>query len=150
MYIYRELNTKNIEIFRLNSSIYEETIAYFAIVDFRRPSTIKDYPYLIGIEDADDFGSENFIKTLVISNNKINSSKEEEILSIIEGLMGSKDSCDWNSNFELTSLDLNTVDIEKIFKEIKNIFLNKFNHKLDIDSIENLNFNYLLQENNTN
>lgn len=111
---------------------------------------LEDQPYLIGIEDADDFGSENFIKTLVISNNKINSSKEEEILSIIEGLIGSKDSCDWNSNFELTSLDLNTVGIEKIFKEIKNIFLNKFNHKLDIDSIENLNFNYLLQENNTN
>lgn len=148
MYIYRELNTKNIEIFRLNNSIYEETIAYFAIVDFRRPSTLNDYPYLIGIEDADKFGSENFIKTLIISNNKIDSSKKEEILNIIEGLIGSKDSCDWNSNFELTSLDLNTVSIEEIFNEIKYILLNKFSYKLDIDKIENLNFNYLLQEKN--
>lgn len=81
-----------------------------------------------------------------MSNNKISSSKGEEILSIIEGMIGSKESCDWNSDFELTPLDLNVVGIEEIFNEIKNILLDKFNYKLDINSIGNLNFNYLLQE----
>ena len=145
MYIYRELNAKNIEIFRLSNDIYEETIAYLAIIDFKRPSTLKDFPYLIGIEE--EFGSENFIKSLIITNDKIDPSKEEEILSIIEGLIGTKESCDWNANFELTSLDLNIVNFEEVYNEIKNILLNNFNYELDIDSIKNLNFNYLLQEN---
>lgn len=146
MYIYRELNTKNIEIFRLSNSMYEDTKAYCAIIDFRRPSTLKDYPYLIGIEDENEFGSENFIKAIVISNEKLESSSEEEIVNIIEGMIGSKDDCDWNSDFRLTNLDLNEVYIEEVFEEIKTVLLNEFNYKLNIENIEKLNFNHLLQE----
>lgn len=125
--------------------MYEDTIAYFAIVDFRRPSSLKDYPYLIGIEDENEFGSENFIKALVISNDKIDSYNKECILNIIEGMIGSKESCDWNLNFELTSLELSSSSLDEIYNEIKNILISKFNHKLDIDSIGSLNLNYLLQ-----
>lgn len=145
MYLTRELNTQNLEVFRVSKERFGETIAYFSIADFRRPSVLNDFPYLIGIEEESEFGSSNFIKCVILSNNEISQEEEEEYVGILEGIIGCKEDCDWNASVELTSLDLDESSFNLVFDEIKNILLNKFNHKIDIDNIDTLDFNFLMQ-----
>lgn len=85
MKLYRELNSTNVEIYRIEGAS-ERTLCFFMILDTQRKSSLKDFPYLIGIEEEKDFSRENLIKACILSDHELSQDIAEEIGYIITRL----------------------------------------------------------------
>ncbi|MCG6197348.1 hypothetical protein H1215_09185, partial [Anoxybacillus sp. LAT_38] len=57
--IVRELRLKNLEFFLITDGYAGPKICHMLFLDYRRPCTLKYFPFLIGIEDEDTFGRAN-------------------------------------------------------------------------------------------
>ncbi|MGN7470646.1 hypothetical protein [Brevibacillus sp. SAFN-007a] len=47
----RELKLRDIEFFLIRRGYNGEKVCHMLLLDFRRPSVLQDFPFLIGIED---------------------------------------------------------------------------------------------------
>ncbi|NLZ96964.1 MAG: hypothetical protein GX926_03165 [Candidatus Magasanikbacteria bacterium] len=146
--ITRELRLKNIELFRLKEGFYGKIICYMLFVDYKRASSLNDFPYLKEIEDENEFGRSNYIKVFFISEEQLKEELKEEVVSIAGGFLENKDDCHWNCFFEV----INKSEFEK-FLETKENMLSYFEKlleinglKLDLVNILPDKFNYLSQD----
>lgn len=142
--IIRELKLKDIELFKLREGFYGEVLCYMLIVDYRRVSTLNDFPYLKEIEDEGEFGRSNYIKVTFVSKKQLNKKLQNEVISIAGGFLENKDDCHWNCFFIIaeksefdklmeTKNDMlayfeKLLATEEIRVDLKNILLDKFNY----------------------
>lgn len=142
--VSRELNTRDVELYRIYS--YEYELEYYVLlVDLRRRSSIDDFEYLRGIEDEEDFSRSNLIVGAYITSNHVEEELFECVYTIVSDLIENKEDC--HKNLELF------ID-EDIPEELGfgvNVvsFVNKYLEKLKIKTIPDIelsNFNYLSQD----
>ncbi len=96
-----ELKTRDVEIYLIKDDFYGEQVCYMAIFDFRRPSTLEDFPYLKDIEDGEDFSRENYIKVVFVSDKELEVEMKNELIGIAGGFLENKENCHWNGDFEV-------------------------------------------------
>ncbi|CAM2743659.1 hypothetical protein HAHI6034_03140 [Hathewaya histolytica] len=146
--LIRQLRLNNLELFQLREDFYGRTISYMLIMDFRRASTLDDFPELEEIEDEEGFGRRNFIKVLFLHDAHIEVNFKDELVSIAGGFLENKDDCHWNCSFE----EMESKKFLKMTESrgymiecISSILLNcGYNNKLN--NIKDEKFNYLSQD----
>ncbi|MGQ7279819.1 hypothetical protein ACT91Q_17780 [Brevibacillus thermoruber] len=144
--IVRELRLKNLEFFLITDGYAGPKICHMLFLDYRRPSTLEDFPFLIGIEDEDTFGRANFMKVIIISDADLDEHLKEELEIIASGFLENKPECHWVMEYEIASIDPKHVGLgENILPSIKPI-LSKHNFFLEYDDIPQQYFNYLSQD----
>lgn len=139
----RELNTKNIELYRIYSDEYKFEY-YVLIVDMRRKSSIEDFEYLKGIEE-DGFSRSNFITGAYITKKHVEAELFESVYTMVSDLIENKEDCHQDLKLfidndipEELGLGVNIVS-----------FVNKYLVKLGVSKINNISlekFNYLSQD----
>ena len=142
--LFRDLKLRNVEMFRLNEGHFGEFICYMLIVDFNRPSTLDDYPYLKEVENGSEFCRGNFIKVLVVSSNPINKERKNEIIGIASGLLDNKYDCDWNLDFKI--VDEKDLKEENVRKSLEVLVKEQYGQDIHISDISVDKFKYLSQD----
>ncbi len=142
--IIREIKLKDVELFSLREGYHGKVISYMLLVDFNRPSTLNDYPYLKGLEDENNFGRSNFIKAIFFSNEALTGKMQHEIIAFAEGFLENKHDCDWNADFEVISNE--HYDRDEIIEYIDKYMANKYDIHLGLKNIPDSKFKYLSQD----
>jgi hypothetical protein len=73
------VKAKNLEFYLITDGYAGPKVCHMLIVDYRRPSTLEDFPFLKGIEDENTFGRANFIKVIFISEQELDGQLKEEL-----------------------------------------------------------------------
>lgn len=142
--IERILKMKNLEAFFLKKRYIGEVLCCMILLDYRRPSTLDDFPYLKNVEDPQEFGRSNFIKALILSEAELDTNMKEEIMIIASGFLENKPDCHWMMEFE--QHDIHPLQVEyDILPMIKPI-LQRHRFSMDIEKIEIERFNFLSQD----
>ncbi len=147
----RLLKLKDLELFKVSDNVYGQgfgkIVALILIVDFKRKSTLSDFPYMIGIDTEAEYGINNYIKAFFIVRDTL----ETEGIEILEEVAGcfleGKDNCDWNYDV----IKLNSADFENVIRTenaIKycNEFISKQTSEFDLTKIETSKFQFLSQD----
>lgn len=142
--IIREIKLKDVELFSLREGYHGNIISYMLLIDFNRRSTLNDYPYLIGLEDENDFGRSNFIKAIFFSNDKLTVKMQHEIVGIAEGFLENKHDCDWNADFEVVSKE--NYNLNQIIEYIDSYIENKYDLKIGLKNIPDSKYKHLSQD----
>ncbi len=142
--IIREIKLKDVELFSLREGYHGKVISYMLLVDFNRPSTLNDYPYLKGLEDENNFGRSNFIKAIFLTNEALTGKIQHEIIAFAEGFLENKHDCDWNADFEVISNE--HYDRDEIIEYIDKYMGNKYDIHLGLKNIPDSKFKYLSQD----
>lgn len=142
--IIREIKLKDIELFSLREGYHGKIISYMFLIDFKRRSTLDDYPYLKGLEDENNFGRSNFIKAIFFTNDRLTVKIQHEIVGIAEGFLENKDDCDWNADFEVVSNE--NYDRIKIVEYIDSYMKDKYDLDINLKNISHSKFNHLSQD----
>ncbi|KZM53778.1 MAG: hypothetical protein C6W54_10870 [Bacillaceae bacterium] len=143
--LVRMLKLRDLELFRIDNQD-NETICMLLILDYRRPSVLDDFPNLKEIEDENSFeGAENYIHTVIISEEKLEENIVGRIIEVIEGLVEHKPNCDNNNSFYISKFPDHFEAGAHLIEYIKPI-LNKMNFGIDLTYITDKHFNYLTQE----
>lgn len=145
MYLTRYFKTRNLEIFRLSKEMFGDKVGILTIVDFRRKSTIEDFPYLKGIENEDTFGEENFIKAILLMDYELDKDTKEDVIGVAEGFLGEKENCSWNIDFIKVDFSIDHSSLEDIIKNIENILKEKYNNYIEI-KLDKENLKFLSQD----
>lgn len=144
--ITRELKLKDVEFFMITKGYAGEKVCHMLFLDYRRPSTLRDFPFLIGIEDEQDFGRSNFIKVLVVSEAELENEVKEELNIIASGFLENKMDCHWLMEYEIANIDPRMVGMgENILPAIIPL-LTKHDFPFGIEDIPQGRFNYLSQD----
>ncbi|MCL2082892.1 MAG: hypothetical protein FWH04_06630 [Oscillospiraceae bacterium] len=150
MKIIRELNSSDVEIFRIVSDDWSQTKCYFMILDLHRKSTAEDFPHLKDIDDKSVLCRENFIKGIIVTEKELSQEIAEETENIITRLTeySAQPSCSIRIEFKQISVS----EFEKIGKYRKNL-LNFFdtiiaeeNLNVTISNVKDEDFNFLTQK----
>lgn len=146
--LIRQLRLKNLEAFELREGFYGRTISYMLIVDFRRASTLEDFPELKGIEDEEDFGRSNFIKVLFLHDSHLENDLKDELVSIAGGFLENKDDCHWNCSFEKIESKkiLKMTESREYMIECFNKILINYCYRDGLNNIKEEKFKYLSQD----
>ena len=141
--VVRELNTKNIEVYRIDSVKFNFEY-YVLIVDLRRKSTKEDFPNLAGL-DEEDIVRDNLIVGAYITNKHFKDYEQfEPITTIVSDLIEHKESC--SQKFEVFEDDI-PEDIGMGHGVVE--FTNKYLKKLGVNPINDIElykFNFLSQD----
>ncbi len=110
--LIRELNSTNVEIYKLMEYQNDNTLCYFMLLDTNRKAGLDDFPHLKGIITEEDVTGDNFIKAIVVAPKELDETLNEQLCGIIEELTFHliAPSLDWN-------YELNVVS-EKEFKKL--------------------------------
>lgn len=144
----RELRLKNLEVFHLRKGNYGKVICFMLIVDFRRPCTLNDFPYLKGIESEEEFGSSNFIKVIFLHHKPIKTKLKDKLINLTDSLLARRNDCHWNCSFE----KIKKKKFNKMFEdntymfESFTIILKKYGYQAELENITDEHFNYLSQD----
>lgn len=147
--LIRELNTTDVEIYKLQEYQSDVTLCYFMLVDTHRATTLEDFPYLKGVVTEEEIKKDNFLKAYIISSKELEDSLYEQLDGIIEELSFHliAPSLEWNS----TSIVISTKEFKKL-NENRDYMLNYFdtilkNEKISysILSIKEDDYNHLTQ-----
>ncbi|MBC9785941.1 hypothetical protein H1S01_15760 [Heliobacterium chlorum] len=126
----RLLRLRDVEIFLLRDGYCGDLISFMVLVDYRRPSSLEDYPYLKGIEEELNFSRANYIKVIFISDKLLSNDSQDEIITLAGGLLENKDNCHWNCDFRV----LSPTEIEQIL-ESRKYFLRFFERLLESNGL---------------
>lgn len=143
--LVRMLKLRDLELFRIDKD--GETLCLLLILDYRRPSTLDDFPILKSVEDEDSFeGASNYINTLIITETPL---KDEETIgeinNILEGLVEDKPDCDNNNSFYINNFP-ETYEIGPEIVDYIEPILKQVNFNIDLKGIKEKHFNFLTQE----
>lgn len=147
MLLVRLLLTRELEMFELKESLYEDTRFYLLLIDTKRESTINDFSYL-NLSSEEFVSRANFIKAIIIYNNEISNEEREITYEIASGFLENKDDCHWNLSYingnfeELRPIGVNP---KELVKQVNDILLSNGLDK-QIGNIETEKFNYLCQD----
>ncbi len=148
--LIRELNTSNVEIYKLEEYKNENVLCYFMLLDTNRKATLEDFPHLKGVISKEDINGDNYIKGFVVSAKEINEELAEQLGGIMEELSFHlfAPSQEWNYTYKIIT--------EKEFKKIqtnREYMLNFFDNLLKnegcnykITSINEEDYNHLTQK----
>ncbi|APM37980.1 hypothetical protein [Clostridium kluyveri] len=142
--IIRKIKLKYLELFLLREGYYGKIISYMLFIDFNRPSTLSDFPYLKQFEDKNDFGRSNFIKVIFFANSILNDGMKQEVLSIAGGFLEDKEDCDWNADFEV--IPNNNYDIDETLNYVDTFVKDKYDLRICLKNIPYSKFNNLSQD----
>ena len=146
LYTSRILKMNNLEIFEVQLKRYGKFLGYLAFVDFNRPSTLNDYPYLQGIETEDEFYcNSNFIKAIFISSSPLHSEQRIFLEEFTDSFIGNKEDCAWNIDFIEKQFNSSNTTINDIIYLYKQVLKINYNMSLDITCINPVSFNHLSQ-----
>lgn len=144
--VIRQLKTRDLEFFHIRKGYNGKTVCHMLLLDYRRPSTLQDFPFLIGIEDEEEFGRANFIKAIVISEKELAEEDKEEVSIIASGFLDNKLDCHWLMEFEQATIDPRKVGLgENIISAIAP-FLIKHNFPFAQEEIPVEKYNLLSQD----
>lgn len=142
--LFRDLKLRNVELFRLTDGHFGRVICHMLIIDFNRPSTIEDFPYLKELANPSEFCKNNFIKALIVSSNTIDKERKNEIIEIASGFLDNKYDCDWNLDFKI--LDEKDLEGENVRKSLEVLVKEQYGQDINISNITNDKFNHLSQD----
>ncbi len=122
-YLNRIINLRSVEAYFLRTGYLTPPIYCMILIDYQRPSTIDDFPYLKNIDgiSEDEFGDDNYIKALLISSEEVTQETYDELCIVAGGFLND------------------------IFPLLQNI-LEKYNCSINVDHIPIEKFNFLSQE----
>ncbi len=146
--LIREVRLKDFEAFKVKKDFYGDTICYMLIADFKRPSSLNDFPSLKNIEDENEFGRGNFIKVIFLYSSDIETAIQNELVSLAGTFLENKDDCHWNAEFEkiddntISTMNENKTEMLKCF----DLVLQKYNLTLNLSNIDEDKFKYLSQD----
>ncbi len=117
------------------------------LIDYQRPSTIDDFPYLKNIDgiSEDDFGYDNFIKAIIISPEKVTQETYDELCTVAGGFLEDKEECRWNLDIEVIGNFKHKNNLDEIFPLLQNV-LEKYKYPINIHHIPREKFNFLSQK----
>ncbi|WP_301170444.1 hypothetical protein [Brevibacillus nitrificans] len=142
----RELKLRDVEFFLIRKGYNGEKVCHMLFLDFKRPSVLQDFPFLIGIEDEEEFGRSNFIKVIIISEAELDTEVKEELHIIASGFLENKMDCHWIIEYEIANIDPRDVGLgQNILPAILPI-MKKHNFPYHLTDISNDKFNFLSQE----
>jgi hypothetical protein len=146
--LIRQLRLKDLEAFELREGFYGKIISYMLIVDFRRASTLEDFPELKLIEDKEYFERSNFIKVLFLHDSHLENDFKDELVSIAGGFLENKDNCHWNCSFEKIESKklLKMTESREYMIECFNKILINYCYRDELNNIKEEKFNYLSQD----
>lgn len=146
-HLNRILNLKTVEAYFLRDGYLISPKYCLVLIDYKRPSTINDFPHLKGIEgiSADEFGNDNFIKAVIISAEEIDQETYDELYTAAAGFLEDKQDCRWNFVIEVVPDFSNKNNLNDIFPLLQSI-LKTHNLSLNIEDIPEEKFNFLSQE----
>ena len=148
--LIRELNTNDVEIYKLQEYQSDNTLCYFMLLDKHRKTTLEDFPYLKGVVSEEEITRDNFIKSFVVSTKEPDDELYEQIDGIIEELTFHliAPSLEWNNSLKIVS----SKEFNKI-EEDRSYMLNFFDTILQdegcsytISHIKEENYNNLTQQ----
>lgn len=148
--LIRELNTKDIEIYKLQEYKSDATLCYFMLLDKHRGTTLEDFPYLKGVVSEEEIKRDNFIKAFIISNKEPNDEIYEQINGIVEELTFHliAPSLEYNSLLKIiSSEEFERLNTDR--KYMMNFFDNILKEEGSLYRISNIkeeDYNYLTQE----
>lgn len=147
--ISRDLKLRDIEVFKITEGHLKLPISYMLLIDLKRSSTLEYFEYLEDIEDEDDFGRNNSIKVIYVSNKEFQKNSKEELLNIAEGFLDNKDD-GWDARFKKIDDNLFEYISSSLKNELEYIqtVLEEFNIDIDINllNISENKFNLLSQD----
>ncbi len=145
----RYLRLNNAEGFRVRRGFFGETLCYMLLADFRRPSTLADFPCLIGIEDENEFGRSNYIRVIILHDAPLEKDLQSEIISIAGCFfLENKDDCHWNATFEKIDSETFAAMAQSLSAMMECFERVLQHHGLDVrlTDISEDKFNYLSQD----
>lgn len=142
----RELKLRDVEFFLIRKGYNGEKVCHMLFLDYRRPSVLQDFPFLIGIEDEKEFGRSNFIKVIIISEAELDTEVKKELEIIASGFLENKMDCHWIMEYEIANIDPRDVGLgENILPAIVPI-MTKHKFHLNINDIPQGEYNFLSQD----
>lgn len=140
----RLLLSSEIEVYEIKQSLYGDIEYYMIFVDMKRPSCLKDYPYIL----EEDFQSRsNYIKAIILYDKTISEDDKELTYEIVSGFLENKDDCDWNILYQQENFDKLRVigtNSEELIIKINEILLScKIEKSIQLNNKDS--FKYLCQ-----
>ena len=147
--LIRELNSQDIEIYKLQEYKTFNTLCYFMVYDTHRKPTIEDYSYLKGIIADEEIDYDNYLKAYTISCKNIDDELSEQICGIIEELTfhTTAPSLGWNNSFvKISSKEFKNIqNSRKYMLEFFNNLLKETGSTYDITTLKEKDYNNLSQ-----
>lgn len=146
-YLNRIINLNTVEAYFLRDGYLIPPEFCLILIDYKRPSTIDDFPHLKNIEEIseDDFGDDNFIKAIVISSEEVTQELYDDLCTVAGGFLEDKEECRWNLVIETDSDFNHKNNLNDIFPLLQKI-LKKHDCSVNIESIPEQKFNFLSQD----
>ena len=146
-HLNRIINLRSIEAYFLRDSYLIPPIYCLILIDYQRPSTIDDFPYLKNIDgiSEDEFGNDNFIKAIIISSEEVTQETYDELCIVASGFLEDKEECRWNFDIEVNSDFKNKNNLNDIFPLLQNV-LEKYKCSINVNHIPIEKFNFLSQQ----
>ncbi|WP_035398166.1 hypothetical protein [Exiguobacterium sp. OS-77] len=146
-HLNRILNLRTVEAFFLRDGYLTPPMYCLILIDYQRPSTIDDFPYLKNIDgiSEDDFGYDNFIKAIIISSEEVIQETYDELCTVAGGFLEDKEECRWNLDIEVIGNFKHKNNLDDIFPLLQNV-LEKYKCPINIHHIPIEKFNFLSQE----
>lgn len=146
-YLNRIINLNTVEAYFLRDGYLISPEYCMILIDYKRPSTIEDFPHLKNIDGIpeDEFGDDNFIKAIVVSSEEVNQETYDELCTVAGGFLEDKEECRWNFVVEVDSNFKQKNNLNDIFPLLQKI-LKKHDCPLNIENIPEGKFNFLSQE----
>jgi hypothetical protein len=141
-------NFKDIEIYNIQEQDrFGLTRGFLAVVDFRRPSTLDDFPWLKSVETPETFSSSsNLIKALFLTDNNPDAETTDELAELAESCMTNLFSRDWDLSLEVViDKDIGSTTLEPlvVLNKFTEILNNNYGIKLELPAVAPDAFNHL-------
>ncbi|MFS0556701.1 hypothetical protein [Brevibacillus sp. 179-C9.3 HS] len=141
-YLERIFNLETVEAYFLRDKYLAKPRYCMILIDYRRASTLDDFPELKGIEKEDDFGRANFIKAVILSREELDETSEE-VLEVPSGFLENKPDCHWRAEFEIVP---NFPEERGKLLNLIHALLQKHDYFIDVTNIPEYKLNYLSQK----
>jgi hypothetical protein len=144
-------NLKDIEIYQVSEGErrYGEVKGYLAVVDFNRPTTLDDFPWLKSVETPETFESaENLIKALYLTKVKPDPDTADEIAEIAESCMINAFERSWDLSLEFiidNTLQLDVFEPDVILDRFVQVLEKDYSYPVKIPAIATSRMNHLSQ-----
>ncbi|GGG26431.1 hypothetical protein GCM10007425_21290 [Lysinibacillus alkalisoli] len=146
-YLNRIINLNTVEAYFLREGYLISPEYCMILIDYKRPSTIEDFPHLKNINGIpeDEFGDDNFIKAVVVSSKEVTQETYDQLCTVAGGFLEDKEECRWSFVIEIDADFKQKNNLNDIFSLLQKI-LKKHQYPLNIENIPEEKFNFLSQE----
>ena len=143
----RELKLRDIEVFRVTRSYMGSAFAFLILLDYRRPATPNDFPYLKRIADENDC-RDNFCRMVVVHKWPEGQVPEEMYDTLAMGFLEQMHDCNWAGVFErISEEELESIDGDRTaLMSYLERTLKRYGVEANLASISEKRFSHLSQD----